>query len=296
MEDNKLMVLVKESGLETTKAQVLLDQFSDYFKVAAEWETKAKHILVTDVSQIPDMKMARTGRLFLREKRIAIEKTRKALKEQALREGKAIDGIANVLKALIVPIEEYLEKQERFAEIKAAEERERLHNEALRKAEEERVAAEKKAEAERIAKEKAEAAERERIRKENERLQREAKERERAIAEERAKAAAERERKEKERLAYEASVKKEREAREAKIKAEKEKANAERRAYEAKVQCEKEAAEKKARLERKEKERAIAEERVKAEELKAKLAAMITCPFCGKSFSPRVSDGCLGLQ
>ena len=315
MEDNKLMVLVKESGLETTKAQVLLDQFSGYFKMAADWEKKARGILVTDISQKPDMQMARVGRLFLRGERIAIEKTRKALKEQALREGKAIDGIANVLKALIVPIEEYLEKQERFAEIKAAEERERLHNEALRKAEEERVAAEKKAEAERIAKEKAEAAERERIRKENERLQKEAKERERAIAEERAKVAAERERKEKERLAYEASVKKEREVREAKIKAEKEKADAERRAYEARVQKEREEREakaeaervayeakarkereeaaKKARLEREEKEREIAAqkakaeaERVKAEELKAKLAAMITCPFCGKSFSP----------
>jgi hypothetical protein len=43
------------------------------------------------------------------------------LKEQALREGKAVDGIANVLKALIVPLEEHLDKQERFVEIRAEE-------------------------------------------------------------------------------------------------------------------------------------------------------------------------------
>jgi len=157
--ENKLSLIVKESGLEKTKAQILLDNFSRYFQLAADWEKKAKTIVVTDESQVAEMKMARTGRLFLRQKRIAIENTRKELKEQALREGKAIDGIANVLKALIVPIEEYLGKQEKFVEIKAAEEAERK-----------RIEAERKAEEERIAKEKAEAEERERIRKENERL------------------------------------------------------------------------------------------------------------------------------
>ena len=83
----------------------MLDNFSDYFKIAAEWEQKAKTIKVVDETQKADMEMARVGRLFLREKRIAIEKKRKELKEQSLREGKAIDGIANVLKAVIVPIE-----------------------------------------------------------------------------------------------------------------------------------------------------------------------------------------------
>jgi len=113
MED-QLSVIVKESGLEKTKAQVLLDNFSRYFQLAADWEKKAKTIVITDASQTAEMQMARTGRLFLRQKRIVIEKTRKDLKEQSLREGKAIDGIANILKALIIPIEEYLEKQEKF--------------------------------------------------------------------------------------------------------------------------------------------------------------------------------------
>src|SRR4030043_2249062 len=124
--DNQLQTIVQSSGLDKIKADFILQQFQDYFKIAGEWDLKAKSIVVTDESQTTDMEMARVGRLFLKEKRVAIEKARKSLKEQALREGKAIDGIANVLKALIVPIEEYLDKQEHFVEIKAAEEAERI--------------------------------------------------------------------------------------------------------------------------------------------------------------------------
>jgi len=116
VKENQLTVIVKKSNLEPTKAKFILDKFQDYFETASEWELKAKAIVVTNETQKTEMKMARAGRLFLREKRIAVEKARKELKEQALREGKAIDGIANVLKALIVPIEDYLEGQERFVE------------------------------------------------------------------------------------------------------------------------------------------------------------------------------------
>ena len=225
-ERNELAIIVKESGLESAKAQVMLDKFSDYFKVAADWEIRAKTIIVKDASQIVDMKMARTGRLFLREKRIAIESTRKELKEQALREGKAIDGIANVLKALIVPIEEYLEQQERFVEIKAAAE-----------VEARRIEIEKRIEEERITKEKAEAEERERIRKENIRLQKEAEEREKAIAAERAKVEAERQRKEKELAEERVRVEAERQAEREKAEAERAKVEAEKAAVEAKLKA-----------------------------------------------------------
>jgi len=193
---DQLSVIVAESGLETTKAKIILENFQDYFDIAAEWEARAKTIKVTNASQVTDMKIARTGRLFLREKRIAIENTRKQLKEQALREGKAIDGIANVLKGLIVPIENYLDEQEHFVEI---QEQKRI--------EAERIEAERKAEEERKAREKAEAEERERIRIENERLKKEAEAREAAIARE--KAAAE---------AREIRLKKEAEEREAMLK------------------------------------------------------------------------------
>lgn len=217
---NQLEIIVKESGLEQTKASFILTQFQDYFKIAAEWEQKAKTIVITEDSQTAEMKMARAGRLFLREKRLAVEEARKNLKEQSLREGKAIDGIANVLKALIVPIEEYLDNQEHFVENKRAVEAEAARVEAVKKAE---------------------ALERERIQKENEQLKAEAIKREKeqaaALAAERAKAEAERNAiEEKNRLEREKEAK----AR-AKVEAElKAKAEAERAALEAQRKAEEE--------------------------------------------------------
>lgn len=126
---NALVKIVGDSGLEQTKAQYILEKFQDHFKIAADWESKAKTIVVTSEAQTAEMKMAREGRLFLKQKRIEIEKSRKELKEQSLREGKAIDGIANVLKALIEPTEEYLERQEKFVELRIEKEK----NELMRK-------------------------------------------------------------------------------------------------------------------------------------------------------------------
>ena len=277
--ENQLQIIVKDSGLETSKANYILEKFQDYFKIADEWEKKAKTIVVTDASQAVDMQMARVGRLFLRDKRVAIEKVRKELKEQALREGKAIDGIANILKALIVPIEEYLEEQEKFVEIKAKEEAEKL-----------RIETERKAEEERIAKEKAEKEEQERIRIENGRLKKEAEERERQMKVEREKAEAEkrimeekarkeREKAETEKKTIEEKAKREREEAERLARIEKEKAGAEKKAIEDRARREKEAAEKKARAEREQLEKILAEE-------KAKRAQEIECPYCHKRFIP----------
>src|SRR3990167_280317 len=124
--ENQLQVIVKESGLDTTKAKYILENFQNYFEIASEWEAKAKMLKVTNASQVTEMKMAREGRLFLKEKRIDIEKARKRLKEEAMREGKAIDGIANVLKAVIEPIENYLDRQEHFVEIEEEAKREAI--------------------------------------------------------------------------------------------------------------------------------------------------------------------------
>jgi len=251
MNENKLQIIIDESGLESTKARKLMENFQDYFEIAEEWEIKARSIIVTDENQAADMKMARVGRLFLREKRIAIEKARKELKEQSLREGKAIDGIANILKSLIVPIEEYLDKQEKFVEIRDAEIAEQRRIEADRLLRE-------KEEAERIAREKADEAERERIRKENETLKAAAIERERLadierkkqekmLADQRAKADAER--KEHERLARIAEE-------------ERKGAEAERIEYQKKI-----------------------DEQRKASEKLEKMLNEVECPFCHKRFT-----------
>lgn len=254
--ENQLQVIVNESGLEATKAQYILDNFQDYFAIASEWEKKAKAIVVISASQTTDMDIARVGRLFLREKRIAIEKSRKKLKEQALREGKAIDGIANVLKALIVPIEEYLEKQEKFVEIKA-----------LELAEKNRIEEEERIEKERLAREEAERKERERIRLDNLRLQKEA-------------------------MAREKKMKAEREKAEAKLKAEREANEKAQAEIVAKAEAERVKAEILVKQEREKAEKILAKERASAEKIRLEkervqklLDEQIECPYCHKKFN-----------
>jgi len=142
---SKADAVIKANDLSVTKTKNILKEFQDYFSIAEEWEKKAKAIVVTDASQVADMKLARIGRLALKEKRVTIEKRRKALKSSLLREGKAIDGIANVLKAIIMPIEEHLDKQEHFVEkqeeakqaLIAAEVEKRMNEERLTKEKEE---------------------------------------------------------------------------------------------------------------------------------------------------------------
>lgn len=247
MADNQLQTIVAESGLETTKARVILEQFEDSFAMAEEWEIKAKAIVVTDGSQVDAIAQAREGRLFLREKRIAIEKTRKELKEQSLREGKAIDGIANVLKALILPLEKHLDNQENFVKYKAeaeAAERERVFQENEKK----RLAEE--AEAKRI--------EDERIRAENEQLRKEAEERD-------------------------AKLKKaELEKQLVERKANRERAAAQKEADD-KLAAERAKAEEARRAE----VEARAKEEAERKRLEAELAAQVECPNCGHKFAPK---------
>lgn len=214
-ENNELQIVVNDSGLEKNKVQALLENFTGYFNEAKAITDKVKGISVTKEDQKKEMQEARKGRLELREVRIKVENTRKELKEQSLREGKAIDGIANVIKALIVPVEEYLEKQEKFAEELEKARREKII--AEREAElskyvsdisvytlgemsketyekllenskvafEAQKDAEKKAEEERIAKEKEEAEAKKKMEEENARLKKEAEEKELALEKER---------------------------------------------------------------------------------------------------------------
>lgn len=235
--DNQLSIIVSQSGIEEKEGLSILERFGAYEEIAKDWENKAKAIVVTDATQTAEMKMAREGRLFLAQKRIAIEKARKELKEQSLRKGQAIDSIARFLTSLIEPTEKYLKEQEDFVKIQAEKEVERL-----------RLEAEKKAEEERLKKEKEDREEQERIRKENEKLRKEAEERERVLAEERRKA-------EEEKAKQEAILRKEREERE-------------RVENELKLQKEKEEQEKKQKELELERARQLEEEAKKQESLK----------------------------
>jgi hypothetical protein len=116
METKELAVIVEKSGMERTKAQTVLDAFTEFFTQAAEWEEKTRGLVITNVSQKAEMALARSGRLQLREIRCAAEATRKKLKENILVEGRFIDAIYNLIEGVTKPIENDLLEKEKFVE------------------------------------------------------------------------------------------------------------------------------------------------------------------------------------
>lgn len=273
------IVLESESvNLEVMRRADLPVIWDDYRNQLEKLKQTALTLKVTSVEQKLEMKLARETRLAIRQLRIEVEKRRKELGEDLLRQTQKINGAAKELKDAMEALEEQMREQEEFAEraeaariAKLTEDRiqklqevgatipvsvgtipqaqfDRLISDAilLNKAKEE---AERKAEEERAAKEKADAEDRERIRAENERLKAE-------------QAAAEIERA------------KERAEADAKLKAEREAAAAEREAAEAKerIEREKERAAAAEKLEQERKERAAAE--AKAAKERAEVEAL----------------------
>lgn len=212
---NNITELIKSSQLEESTALVLSSNFLEFETQASKWLDEAQTLIVTSVEQKKEMKLARETRLKLRDVRVSVEKTRKNLKEDSLRYGKAIDAVAKLLKDKLEKAEAHLQEQEDFIKIQEAKEREELR---VRRTEElsafnvdcsyidlanmnqlayeqllnsselayhANIEAEKRAEEERIEREQREADEQNRLRLENEKLRKEAEERERIQAEER---------------------------------------------------------------------------------------------------------------
>lgn len=236
--ETALARVVRENQLSEQAGKNLMTAFQPYFAEAQPLIEQAKGIKVADATCVSEMKKAREVRLALKRVRTDAEKTRKAMKEDSLRAGRAIDGMNNILLLAIEPVEKVLEEQEKFAERAEAARKAKLGQEradqlralgsnpaqyigladmgdeqwkaclhGAKLAKEER---EKAAEAERI-RVAAETAERDRLRVENERLRKEQAEKDAQARKEReaieAKARAERE-------AAEAVARQEREARE----------------------------------------------------------------------------------
>lgn len=266
VEENRLTKVINESKLEKSQAKIIFEKFQDAFELADKWAMKAYTIKVTSEDQLDAMADAKDGWKQLQQKRIEIEKTRVRLKETSLRESKAIDGVANILKGLYAPIEKHLYDQTNFIKLKEETEAKKMLEEA-----------EKKSEEERIAKEKADAEELERLRIESV-------EKEKALAIERA---------ETERKAREEKAKSDAILAEAKKKADLERAEQDKILAEQKKKADAERAEQEAILaeerEKAKKKQDAINEKLKAEReetarLEAELKSMITCPHCGKKF------------
>lgn len=271
-EETELVKVANASGVEKSKAQYVLDKFTQFFADAAECEKAVAGIVVTDASQVAMMNKAKTTRLQLKEIRCAAENVRKSLKAGILVEGKLIDSMYNIIEGITKPLETKLQEQEDFIERQEAKRKADLAAERLEKlapyiaegvtydlanmtqetfdnllknskiAKDAIAAANAKAEQERIEKETKEREERERIAAENERLKKENEEQ--RIAAEKAQA-------EKQRELDEANAKTKAAEEEARLAAEK-------------LEAEKKAAQKKLDDEAAEKARFEAEAKAKA--------------------------------
>lgn len=118
--DNQLVKVITDSKVEQTTALTLQNSFLPFYEKITEWSEKAKALVVTDASQTREMKMAREARLALKDIRVQADKTRKALKEDSTRYGKAVQSVYNLIEELIVPAEKHLEAQEKFVELQEA--------------------------------------------------------------------------------------------------------------------------------------------------------------------------------
>jgi len=113
---NDLTKTVKESNLPASKAEALEAAFMPFFEQAAKHCETAFTIKVTNIGQTAEMGRAKQVWTALKDNRIAKEKMRVRVKEDALKEGRAIDKIANFLDSVTVPMEKYLEDQWKYGE------------------------------------------------------------------------------------------------------------------------------------------------------------------------------------
>ncbi len=198
----------------------LQERFAPHYFEAKTALDSAAGIEVTDPDDYEGIKKAREARLELRRVRTAVEATRKKIKADITRKGKAIDGIANVIKYMIEPIEKQLHDYEKIAEIREQERKTALREKRAAQLEavnvdpsvyvledmtetafaqtlemataayNREIEEQKRQEQEREQRAAEQAAENERIRKENEKLKKEAAEKEKAAAAAQAEAAA----------------------------------------------------------------------------------------------------------
>jgi len=88
--------------------------FKDFFAQMEQWEEKAATLVVEDETQTGLMFEAGVARKALASIRIAVEKQRKIMKEDSLRTGQAIDGVAKMMRERIEAMEAHLSAQENY--------------------------------------------------------------------------------------------------------------------------------------------------------------------------------------
>lgn len=124
--NNQLQVILQEQNVPAEQAKQMVELFGGPFEEAGQILATYKDIKVTDITDVEGMKKARESRLALKAARTTVERNRKQLKENIVKQGRAIDSVAKFVKDTIAPAEEYLQLQEDFAKLEAKRQHEAM--------------------------------------------------------------------------------------------------------------------------------------------------------------------------
>lgn len=112
--------------LQTPNLEHALTQFSPADATIAEMQANFMSMVVNGLDDKEGIKAVHDARMIVKGHRVQVEKTRVALKKDALEYGRAVDAEAKRITALLTPIEDHLAEQESIvAKEKARKEAER---------------------------------------------------------------------------------------------------------------------------------------------------------------------------
>jgi hypothetical protein len=104
----ELEIVTDAQGITGDESLALTAHFAPFYAQAEEWRAK--------VATVTEPKVARASRLVLKGIRIEAKNTHEKLKERYLKTGRAIDGLFNVIKEHVEPLEKQLLEIETAAE------------------------------------------------------------------------------------------------------------------------------------------------------------------------------------
>lgn len=113
---SKIQALIKSSGVPEDQQVRVQDAFESVMAQAKEWAEKAMSIVVTDETDVAGMEAADGAAKALRDLRLSVDKTHKALKADALAYGKMLDAIKREITGVISEAETHAKEMADYAE------------------------------------------------------------------------------------------------------------------------------------------------------------------------------------
>lgn len=131
--NNQLVAVIQSSGVAQDRQTSMIQTLQVFFDKIAEWDKLIESLVITDINDTGKMKMAREGRLDLKNKRIDCSKiidkerdTVKAKMNDFVVEDKMLLKCQQIMDIQFKNLESKLEEKEKFAERKEQERKSEL--------------------------------------------------------------------------------------------------------------------------------------------------------------------------